>query len=44
MSTWAFSNINIVPGTEAKNPNVSSPSETRGGYDDKYTEEKSNRI
>lgn len=38
MSTWVFSNINVVPGTEAKEPNVSLPLETRGSFGDEYTQ------
>lgn len=44
MSTWVFGNINVVPGTEAKEPNVSLPLETRGSFEDDCTQEKSNRI
>lgn len=44
MSTWVFSNINVVPGTEIREPNVSLLLETRGNFDDEYTQDKLNRI
>lgn len=44
MSTWVFNNINFVPETEAKGPNVSLPFEKRESFDGEYTQETSTRI
>lgn len=44
MSTWVFNNINVVPETEAKGPNVRLSFETRESFNGEYTQETSTRI
>lgn len=37
MSTWVFNNINFIPETEAKGPNVNLRFETRESFNGEYT-------